>query len=67
MDQLAESDIPFSADIYTMNGDMIASVKSIDEKDGHNIYIKFSNRKYYIVLVNEDGKSTESGNYSIWK
>lgn len=63
----ALSDIPFSADIYTMNGDIIASVKSINEKNGHNVHIKFPNKKYYIVLVNEDGNSTENGNYSIWK
>jgi hypothetical protein len=64
---VAESDIPFSADIYTMNGDMIASVKSIDEKDCYVTHIKFENKKYYIVLVNEDGRSTENGSYSIWK
>lgn len=63
----AQSDTPFSTDIYTMNGDMIASVKSIDEEEGYGVHIKFANKKYYIVLVNEDGKSTESGNYSIWK
>ena len=61
------SDIPFSANIYTMNGDMIASVKSIDEEGGHVVHMKFTNRKYYIVLENEDGKSTENGSYSIWR
>jgi hypothetical protein len=64
---IAESDIPFSADIYTINGDMIATVKSVGEKGCHDVHIKFANKKYYIVLVNEDGKSTENGNYSIWK
>lgn len=63
----AESDIPFSADIYTMKGDMISSIKSIDENGIHGVYVKFDNKKYYIVLVNEDGKSTKNGNYSIWK
>lgn len=63
----AQSDIPFAADIYTINGDMIASVKSIDEKDNQVIHIKFTNKRYYMVLVNEDGKSTENGSYSIWK
>ena len=63
----AQSDMPFSADIYTMNGDMIASVKSIDEKDNQVVHIKFPNKKYYIVLVNEDGNSTENGSYSIWR
>lgn len=64
---IAQSDIPFFADIYTMKGDMIASIRSIDENNGHNVHIKFVNKKYYIILVNEDGKSTENGNYSIWK
>ena len=50
-----------------MNGDMIASVKSIDEKDNQVVHIKFPNKKYYIVLVNEDGNSTENGSYSIWR
>lgn len=63
----AESDIPFSTDIYTMKGDKIAIVKSINENDTHSVHVKFDNKKYYILLVNEDGKSTGKGSYNIWK
>lgn len=63
----AQGDIPFSADIYTSNGDMVASVKSINEKDNYIVNIKIPNRRYYIMLLGKDGKLTENGGYNIWK
>lgn len=64
---MAQSDLPFSADIYTANGDMVTSVKSAKEKDSYNIHIKFANKKYYIILVNEDVNLEGNGSYSMWK
>lgn len=64
----ADSDIPFSADIYTKEKEKIAQIKSTEEDGNHGIRINFSDEEYYyIILANEEGKSTENASYSIWK
>ena len=64
---IAESDIPFSVDIYTKEGDVTANIKSTEEKGNHGVRINFTEGEYYIILANEDGKSTENAIYKIWR
>ena len=64
---IAESDIPFWADIYTKEGDVTAHIKSTQKNGNHGIKINFTEEEYYIILANEDGKSTENAIYKIWR
>ncbi len=63
----AKSDIPFSAHIYTKEGEMTGCIKAQEENGQYDIRINFADEEYYIILVNEDGQSTENATYSIWR
>ena len=64
---IAESDIPFSVDIYTKEGDKTANIKSTEEKGNHGVRINFTEEEYYIILINEDGQLAENAIYKIWR